>query len=291
MKPRNLTTRLMPKNPLHNVSSLFAAQKLVRLKYDSSWYTEVLPTIWPKGGGSMTLQEVMDRLYKVMLAEYRCEYVYKNEIIRQLLLKRHKTGAKAYTEMEIKKSIADVVIVNGSSSVYEIKTELDDLSRLEKQLCAYKFAFDKIFVVTHEEKLAAIKKVVSKDIGLIILQERGHLRTVREARSNKKNVRSEIIFELLRKEEYLKVIRSHFGYIPEVAPIHLFEECKKLFSSIEPRKAHSYMVKALRTRSGPAYRDAFFKSLPSSLKLIGLSARLTKQECKEIGLRLGALIV
>jgi len=279
----------MIRKPLYNASSLFTAQKLVKLEYDYTWYTEILPTIWPKESSSMTLKEALERLYKLMLSEYRCEYVYKNEIIRQILIKGHKNEARAFTEVEVQKSIADVVIINGTSSVYEIKTELDGLNRLENQLHSYRLVFDKMFVVTHKEKLDSIKKVIGKDVGLIILKDKGKLETVREAKSNKKHVRSEYVFNLLHKEEYTKIIKSHFGYIPKVQPIQLFTECKRLFSLIEPIKAHTYMVKALRNRRTPWYQEDLFKALPHSLKLIGLTSRLTKQNCIDIQNRLSLI--
>ena len=52
------------------------------------------------------------------------------------------------------------VLINGKAVVYEIKTELDNLERLESQIDDYYKAFEHVAVVTYEKNLKQLKKVL-----------------------------------------------------------------------------------------------------------------------------------
>ncbi|MBL7934888.1 MAG: sce7726 family protein [Bacteroidia bacterium] len=229
--------------------------------------------------------DVFEEYYKTLIENYRCEYIYKNEILNQLLL-NHSAKAKLYTEVEVFDSKADVVIFNGTSTVYEIKTELDSFDRLQKQLSAYKLVFDKINVVTHLGKLERVKKILDSDIGILVLNDKGIIETERDAKSNKQNTNPNFVFNLLHKDEYLSILRKHFGFTPDVAPVHIFRECKKMFLELNPEIAHDYMVEALKERKTKKYLEKLMDELPASLKLIGTYNKLTKKECQEITLKL-----
>ena len=74
-------------------------------------------------------------IYKTLSRFYRCEYVYKNEIINQLLLKKYGTKhTVAFNEFKVGDSIVDFAMMNGESKAFEIKTSLDSPRRLKKQM-------------------------------------------------------------------------------------------------------------------------------------------------------------
>jgi hypothetical protein len=269
------------KSTLGAVSSLFGTEQI--LKLDSKKLAETIPSF------SGTYRDVFNSCYKLLFDNYRCEYIYKNEIVRQLLL-NHPTKAKLYTEVEIYDSKADVVIMNGTSTVYEIKTELDTFDRLLKQLNAYKLVFDKINVVTHSCKLESLRKIINDDIGILVLNNEGIIEKIKDAKSNVENINPGYVFNLLHRDEYLNIIQEHFGSIPSVAPVHIFKECKKLFSEMTPEVAHNYMVKTLRDRKTPKHIEGLFSELPDSLKLIGTTGRLTKKECLTITSKLSSSV-
>lgn len=66
---------------------------------------------------------------------------------------------------------ADIVEVNGSMNVFEIKSDLDNLDRLEKQIEDYKHCFDTVTIVTTAKHIQNIKNTVSKNIGLMLVNE------------------------------------------------------------------------------------------------------------------------
>jgi hypothetical protein len=223
------------------------------------------------------IKDVFNLLYNILKSNYRCEYIYKNEITNQILLKKHDLN-KSYVLSEFRtgKSIADIVILNDTSSVYEIKTELDSLEKLKYQLDSYKKVFDKIYIVTHERNLDKIQSNIDDYIGLIILSNKTKIEILKEPKSNKKNVSPDIIFDSFRKPEYLYITQREFGYIPDFPNTKIFLECKKLFITLTPEKAHNLMVKALMSRNINENQKYFLNKIPYSLKHLYITKKLSK---------------
>src|SRR5258705_3315018 len=91
------------------------------------------------------VKDVIESAYAYISRNYRNEYVYKNTIANNILLGRHSLNtATMLNEFKVASSIADIVIINGTSTVYEIKTELDSPEKLNKQIENYKKVFDKV---------------------------------------------------------------------------------------------------------------------------------------------------
>ena len=97
-----------------------------------------------------TWESFFEKTYSYLFNNYRNEYVYKNAIANKILLGRHSLNtSNLLTEFRVDKSKADIVILNGTSSVYEIKSEFDSFERLEEQIRSYRKVFGFINVITH----------------------------------------------------------------------------------------------------------------------------------------------
>ncbi|NSD83629.1 sce7726 family protein [Faecalicatena fissicatena] len=156
--------------------------------------------------------ELVSEIYKVLKNEYRNEYYYKNTLLNKLLLGIHSINTTtALTEIPVAKSKADFVLINGKAVVYEIKTELDNLDRLESQINDYFKAFDHVAVVTYKENIAAIQKKVGsigKPVGIYVLQKRGTIKEVQEPEEYKEipyGLKFLAYFMDLKKEDYEKI--------------------------------------------------------------------------------------
>lgn len=272
----------LDKSTLNRMSSVFTTRHILNFKPEFLFGDSI---------ANDSLKEIYNNYYQLLQNNYRCEYVYKNEIVNQILLKNHGNDARLYTELDIHESKADVVIMNGTSTVYEIKTELDNFDRLEKQIASYKLVFDKIYVVTHESKLEALKKLIGKDIGILILNDHRVIENRRYAKSNARNVRPEYIFNLLRREEFVQIIKECFGKVPTAKPVHIFNECKKIFIQLNPEEAHKQMVKVIRKRKTPLYKEELFSTLPKSLKLLGVTGKITKKDAILLSEKLSAKVM
>jgi hypothetical protein len=212
------------------------------------------------------LADVYESAYAHLLKGYRCEYVFKNVIAQTLLLKRHQwTEARLLTEFRVGIRKADVVILNGTSTVYEIKTSLDNLDRLPAQIDAYRRVFDRIYIVGEEEQAARMLEGAGDDVGMVALDSNGQLGILREAKSNSANTDPETILSGLRRAEYLEVVRAETGGVPDVPNGHLWRECVKLARNMDPQRVHAHMVRLLRARPVPQSLRTMVEQGPSSL--------------------------
>lgn len=223
----------------------------------------------------------LDFLYLKLKKEYRCEYVYKNVITNKILLGRHSLNTSTLiSELNVEKSKADIVILNGTSTVYEIKTELDNLNRLENQIEDYLKCFDKVYVVTTFDNIIKLKEKLREEVGLIEYTKRDTLKEHRKAKSNKKNINKDVLFSLFRQYEMLNVIKK-MGYdIPDVHPRYLKNECRKIFSKLSNEEAHKIAIEEIKKRKLLQEQKEIIEKAPESLKFFFLAEKLNKKQCK-----------
>lgn len=225
----------------------------------------------------ITYLELYEKIYDILKREYRCEYVYLNEIFVNEILKNHKEDCCVITELSINSSKIDLLCINGTTTAYEIKTELDSLNRLEKQLLDYTKAFDKIYVITYFEFVDKIKTFLEKDnllkkVGIKILQKDGKLKCIRKSKSFIKNFDRELIFRCLLKKE-----REVFG--------NTYEEARVKFLKRSNMYIHEYFKACLIERKKEL---DFIDKLPESLKMIGYKIQntLNKSQKKRFYMKL-----
>src|SRR5690625_3385678 len=115
---------------LNRVFSLSTFQDLINGKSNKIYHTCIKQYLEPNGNLKNNYQ-IINRLYDYLSKHYRNEYFYKNTLLNKLLIGRHSVNTTtALAELPIHKSKADFVLINGSATVYEIKTELDSFNRL-----------------------------------------------------------------------------------------------------------------------------------------------------------------
>ncbi len=88
---------------------------------------------------------------------YRHEYIYKAALMHKILLGKHSLQtASMLNEFRVCECKADLAILNGTATVYEVKSERDSLSRLERQVAAYSKVFARVCVIAAENHIDAI---------------------------------------------------------------------------------------------------------------------------------------
>lgn len=226
------------------------------------------------------LSSFFNDMYFLLSKNYRNEYVYKNTIIKKILLGKHSLNtAYLINECRVGNSKADSVILNGTSTVYEIKSEFDTFSRLDTQLDDYKKAFEFIYVVVPTESLEKLKSYLKDDnIGIIALNKKNTMSNIKEAKSNKKNFNKEILFEILHKKEYLFIIKKYYGNVPNVPNTKIFTSCKELFIELDLEIIHNEMVSILKKRGKNDLYKEFILNVPDSLKALSIQTKLTNRE-------------
>lgn len=209
----------------------------------------------------------------------RHEYIYKNAIAQKVLLGVHSLNtACMLTEFRAGECKADVVILNGTSTVYEIKSERDDLGRLERQLAEYLKVFQYVQVITGEKRLGALERLVPNEVGIQVLTGRYTIQEHRSASSNIPNIFPEQVFESLQRSEYLAILDRYGIPVPDVPNTQIHSVAKRLFVSLTAEQAHQGMVDVLKETRNPMALREFIQSVPDALKAAAISVPLAKSE-------------
>lgn len=211
---------------------------------------------------------MISEIYSVLQTEYRNEYFYKNTILNKLLLGVHKpTTTTALTEVAVGRSKADFVLINGRANVYEIKTQLDNLDRIESQIANYFKAFTCVTVLTCEDHVDALRKrLESSPVGICILTKSGKIRKEKEAHEYTGDLNKDTIFRILRKEEYEELLKKHYGFLPSVSQFDYYKACKRMFCQIAMPDAYTEFVAILKKRG--QVNVELYKQIPYELKFL-----------------------
>ena len=175
-------------------------------------------------------------------------------------------------------SKADTVIFNGTSTVYEIKSERDSLSRLEQQISSYRKVFAKVNVITGENHLDTVLSTVPDDVGVMLLSDRYQISTIRDALDLPDRTSPEAIFDTVRQSEAKKILKSYGFEIPELPNTKMYNALREKFVTLTSVEAHDGMVKVLRSTRSLLSLSDLLDALPISLRTAVLSTSLRKQD-------------
>lgn len=236
-----------------------------------------------------TLGDAFDAAYRLLVRDYRSEYTFKNELVSKIIFGRHSPStATALIEQPMGSSEADVLVLNGTSTVYEIKTEFDSYSRLGRQLADYSRYADLVNVVTSDNRATAIERMLPGHVGLLTWQRSGALRVVRPPKSNLDALQSGCIFELLRTREALAALTQHVGYSVDVPRGHLRQRLNEIFARLDIAEAHGLVVRQLRSRKSSARSLARVPWFPRSLRAAAYGTELSQVGTQRVLERLSA---
>jgi len=235
-------------------------------------------------GRLVTVGDAFDSAFKILkIAGHRDEYVYRSAICEKILLGKHSLRtASMLNEFRVGSSKADLVILNGTATVYEIKSERDSLARLTKQIENYRRVFAKVNVITSESHIEGVLKTVPNDIGIMCLSNRFRITTVREAEDCPERICPITVFDSLRMAECILILRKMNVTMPEVPNTERYVAMRNLFAKLDPAVLHAEMVRTLKqTRDLTSLRD-FVHRLPKSLQAAALSISIRSADHSKI---------
>lgn len=227
--------------------------------------------------------DIIKSLYKLLQKKYRCEYVYKNNLFLEIFKKEKLETTLILNELKIGASKADLVLLNGSIRIYEIKTELDGLGKLFKQLNDYQKFADKVYVVTDEKFAEKIKvEYVDTNIGIIVLDNKNKLETIKEANENSSLFEFDTIFKILRKQEYLDLVFDNYKFIPDVPNTKIFRACYELLAKMDIVDFQKQVLRKLKERKllNPDLLKS--RNTPKELKHICNTLDFNEQEYQKL---------
>lgn len=228
-----------------------------------------------------TYSDLLKKSYSVISKYYRCEYVYKNELIK-LLLKKYGTRNSVYfNEFRVGNSIADMVMFNGESKAFEIKTEYDTPRRLDKQMDDYKRFFDKCYIIVPEDKVDEYRDIVESTTGIIAMSRNNGRIILKEIRHAEQNERFEFeaLMSCLRTEEYKNIVLSLGESLEGIAGYDVYKYCYQVISKANPNELRELFLREIKKRKN---NTAQLRKYPMSIRQMMLSLNLPQDKANKL---------
>lgn len=236
-----------------------------------------------------TYHDYLQYIYRELRKQYLNEYVYKNTFINDLLINKY--GVKdtiAINEFRVGNSIADIVMFNGTSKAFEIKTELDSNKRLRGQLSDYTKIFKSSYIVTHESLSEKYLREY-ENIGVIELVERSKSLVMQEVRAAKENcfIDPETLIHAIRTSEYKSIVRKYYGALPKMNSFNMFEICKCLMKQIPHEQLNVLFIDELKKRKS---NTEIIKTFPGELRQLCFAMNINSKSYHELNSKLSEKI-
>lgn len=226
-----------------------------------------------------TFSNLLSQLYVQMTDNYCNEYLYKNVILNKYFIDKYGLeDTVLIDEFKIGKSVADIILLNGEIKIFEIKTDLDSLKRLDNQLADYQTIANKVSIVTTHKYINELSQRYSSNPYGIIEFTKGELQEHKTAESNTDFLSHEAIFKAIRKEEYLNIVKNYFGILPAVPNTQIFQECLKLVKNIPILEFQKLVIGQLKKRKIKNPDLLVGNQLPIELRFICHSLNLDKNQ-------------
>jgi len=227
-----------------------------------------------------TVSAAFDMAFSVLRrAGIRDEYVYRAALTHNILLGRHSLNtASMLTEFRAGSCKADLAILNGTGTVYEIKSDRDSLSRLANQVENYRKVFAKVYVIAGEAHVQGVMDSTSEEVGVLSLVRWDRICTVREAVERADLVCPVTVFESLRVAEARAILKNLQVPIPDVPNTLLWTSMRELFATLAPTDVHQQMVCTLKKTRNLTSLSSLVEQLPMSLQPAALSIQVRRAD-------------
>jgi hypothetical protein len=213
------------------------------------------------------------------IAGQRDEYIYRSAISHKILMGTHSLRtASMLTEFRAGACKADLVILNGTATAYEIKSERDSLARLSNQVANYRKVFAKVNVIASEDHVEGVLATVPDDVGVLCLSRRYRISTEREAAELPGNVCPQTVFESLRSAEAAAILRTLGRDVPRVPNTQLHGVMRAIFADLDPATLHAEMVRTLKRTRNLTPLVELVDQLPESLQAAAISIPVKRAE-------------
>ena len=210
---------------------------------------------------------------------HRHEYIYKAALTQKVLLGIHSLQtASMVTEFRVGRCKADVVILNGTGTVYEIKSERDSLRRLARQIDAFSRVFATVNVIVGENHLRVVKASVPDHVGIMVLSDRYQVSTLKAAIDDPERTDTAAIFDTINQREAGFILKAAGKILPDVPNTQRYAALRKLFITLDSETAHRGMVDCLKRTRNLRPLSGVLESVPESLYAAIIAAPMNRRE-------------
>jgi hypothetical protein len=243
-----------------------------RLVHDAS--------VLPRRADNALVRDVFEAAFDILKqGGSRDEYIYKAALTHRILMGTHSLRtACMLSEFRAGECKADIAILNGTTTVYEIKSERDSLTRLERQIANYRKVFASVFVIAGENHVDTVLNATPSDVGVMSLDRRYYISTLRKAKNQPGRICPVVVFESLRTDEAKKLLSSLGLSTPDVPNTLLRTELRKRFETLHPEDVHAGMLRTLKQTRDLQPLATLVGQLPDSLQAAALSVPLRRAD-------------
>lgn len=225
-----------------------------------------------------TYLSYLKSIYRILEKHYPNEYIYKNEFLNKWLIKElGSCKSVVFNELRLGKAIADLVMFNGISKVFEIKTILDKEARLNNQISEYRKIFNEIYVIVPVSK---VEKYLEIDNSVGVITYANDVRVFVLVRKPERNcnIDSNSIMQVLHTKEYLRLVEQYFDIILQCSDFEKFEVCKNLIAQIPSPALNELFIETMKKRK---INNEFSSRETTELNQICLSLNLSNLQKEE----------
>ncbi|WP_196216241.1 sce7726 family protein [Myroides albus] len=243
---------------------------------------DLIPKHHKQINSNLEIRKILNLVYKDFSISYRNEHFYKNTLFNKVILKKHNlNNCLTLSEFRVGNSILDLAVFNGTTTAYEIKSEIDTPKRLLQQVTDYCKVFEFVYLVTYSKFLTKIQDEIPDNIGILLLEEKG-FNEIKAPKSNRELFNHQYFFDILRIDEFKNIVKKKFNYIPEVPNTQIYKECYKLFKTIPISEIHNMFIEEISKRQLEQHQKKLIKKLPNSIKISAISKRYNEKQCLNI---------
>ena len=190
--------------------------------------------------------------------------------------------ASMLTEFRAGPCKADVVILNGSATAYEIKSERDSLSRLGNQIENYMKVFATINVITSESYVKSVLSNTLSSVGVLCLTRRRQIKNLRDGINQAHKTCPKTMLQSLRRIEAIQVMKALGIEAPPLPNTQEFKAFNSIISQQDPLAVHQAIVATLKKTRSLAPLRTFVERLPQSLHAMALAIQLKRSEYERL---------
>lgn len=155
--------------------------------------------------------ELHKLLNDTILQNFHGEEVLKYKLFERYINKRNLIAA---FEMKVNNSRIDFLTINSNTTSFEIKSELDNLSKLSKQMADYMLAFEYNYLVIDELHIEKAKDLLPESFGLWSYTK-GKYKKLKKALLNNK-IDPEVQLNSLTKQELITSFPEYRGVLKDI---------------------------------------------------------------------------
>lgn len=150
---------------------------------------------------------------KIVMKYYPGEKFIKYNFIKKFIVNKQDI---VLFEMYADSSRVDLCRINGKSIAYEIKTEVDNLTRLSKQIEDYSKLFEYIYIILDQRHLFKATEIIPNYVGIIVYKVQcGKFSFCYKRKASKnKNIDSEAQIRNLSSQDMSKILKKRSLPIP-----------------------------------------------------------------------------